>query len=625
MIDWEAPGHATPTLPLHGPELNLRPASNSPTDSMTMKSTALAAAFLCFTMNLMAQSFMMNPYGCKNATLLNGKWNAIIDLYSRGEVMKFYQNREPQKKTEFVEYSFHNGLRLDVPGDFNSQVPELKYYEGNVWYQRYFSARKTEGRRRFLYFAGVSYEAAVWLNGTEVGRHEGGFTPFQFDVTDLVVDGQNDLVVMVNNMRRVDGIPAMNFDWWNYGGILRDVVFVERPQVYVRDYKLQLKKGCRDLIAGFIQLDGATSPQPVEITIEGLGIKHALATDAKGRASFEINAKPRLWQPGSPTMYRVRVSTAGDAVEDEIAFRTIETKGSDILLNGQPVFLKGVNFHEEIPQRQGRAYSDADAAMILNEVKALGCNFIRTAHYPQNERIVRMAEKTGILVWEEIPLWQGIEFSNPAILQKAETMLREMIYRDKNRAGIIIWSIANETAPSEYRDKVLTGLASLTHELDDTRLVGAAFDNPRFDKATSTFHLNDKVADAVDVVGVNKYMGWYNPFPVEPEKIHWDVAAGKPLIMTEFGCEALYGQHGPADVASSWSEEYQEAVYRKNYRMFENIPNLRGTCPWVLFDFRSPTRCHPRNQDGWNRKGLVSDKGQRKKAWWVVKNFYDGK
>jgi beta-glucuronidase len=594
-----------------------------PSTPKPLKTRLLVTALLCLATNLMAQSFMMNPYGCKNATLLNGKWNAIIDLFGRGETMKFYQNRTPKNDTEFVEYSFSGGLRLDVPGDFNSQIPELKYYEGNVWYQRHFNAKKDGARRQFLYFAGVSYQAAVWLNGKEVGRHEGGFTPFQFDVTDLIVDGENDLVVMVNNTRRVDGIPAMNFDWWNYGGILRDVFYVERPKVHVRDYKVQLKKGHHDLIAGHIQLDGATAPQLVELSIADLNVKQSITTDAKGYVSFEIKAKPTLWEPASPKLYRTTVSAGEDSVEDEIGFRSIETKGSDLLLNGKPVFLKGINFHEEIPQRFGRAYSDADASMILSEVKALGCNFIRTAHYPQNERIVRMAEKMGIMIWEEIPLWQGIEFSNPAILKKAETMLREMIYRDKNRAGIIIWSIANETAPSDYRDKVLTDLVNLTRELDDTRLVGAAFDNVRYDKAASTFRLNDKVAEAVDVVGVNKYVGWYMPFPAEPEKIQWDVAVGKPLVMTEFGCEALYGQHGPVNVAHGWSEEYQEEIYRKNYVMFANIPNLRGTCPWVLFDFRSPTRCHPQNQDGWNRKGIISDKGQRKKAWWVVRKFYE--
>ncbi len=567
---------------------------------------------------------MQNPYG-RQSISLNGKWDALIDVYCQGENSKFYLNRQPQSKTDFVEYSFNNSIRLDVPGDFNSQYPELKYYEGNVWYHRNFNATINPKKRQFIYFAGVNYLSKVWINGKLAGNHEGGFTPFQFDVTTLVKEGNNDLVVMVNNNRKIDGIPALNFDWWNYGGILRDVFLIETPLVYISDYKVQLKKGIKNTIIGYVKLEGNTSIQKVELSIPELKLKNTLTTDTLGYVSFEFKANPQLWEPDLPKMYSVTLSTGNETVKDELAFRTIETKGTTILLNGKSVFLKGVNFHEEIPQRMGRAYSDADAVMILSEVKALGCNFARTAHYPQNERIVRMAEKMGIMLWEEIPLWQGIEFSNPAILKKAETMLREMIYRDKNRGGIVIWSVANETRPSEYRDKVLTELVSLTRKLDDTRLVGTAFDNAKFDKTTSTMNLNDNVAKVVDVVGINKYFGWYNPFPVEPNQIKWDVANDKPLIMSEFGGEAVYGQHGEADVASSWSEEYQEQLYRNNLTMFRNISNLCGMSPWVLFDFRAPNRLHPTNQDGWNRKGLISDKGQRKKAWYVMKEFYNEK
>jgi len=590
-----------------------------------MKSLLILITSLGLSLNLTAQSFMMNPYGCKNAQLLNGKWNAIIDPYSRGESMKFYLNQQPKTKSEFLEYSFEHGLRLEVPGDFNSQAPELLYYEGNVWYQRHFEAKKTTGQRQFLYFAGVSYDAKVWLNGEKIGHHEGGFTPFQFDVSDLIRDGRNDLVVLVNNERRTDGIPAMDFDWWNYGGILRDVFLVDRPQVHIFDYKVQLKKGSRNQLAGHVQLAGATKTQEVTLEIPELKISQKISTDAKGYATFEISADAQLWSPAAPKVYATQLTVGSDSVNDEIGFRSIEVQGTKVLLNGESVFLKGINFHEEIPQRLGRAYSDADAAMILNEVKALGCNFIRTAHYPQNERIVRLAEKMGLMIWEEIPLWQGIEFSNPAILKKAQTMLEEMVYRDKNRAGIIIWSIANETSPSEYRDRVLTELVRHTHQLDNTRLVGAAFDNCRYDKATGTFTINDKLSEAVDIVGVNMYLGWYQPFPIDPAKIQWKVATDKPLIISEFGGEALYGVRGPADVANEWSEDYQEAIYHQNYTMFANIPNLVGTSPWVLFDFRSPRRCHQKFQNGWNRKGVVSDKGQRKRAWWVVKEFYDAR
>lgn len=589
-----------------------------------MKAIALAAALACLVPQLMAQSFMLNPYGCPDAVSLNGKWNAIVDPYSSGESMKYYLNRKPEKKSEFLEYSFEGGLQLNVPGDFNSQVPELNYYEGNVWYQRSFEAQKKEGRRQSLYFAGVSYETKVWLNGVEVGRHEGSFTPFQFDITDQVKDGVNDLVVLVNNDRRPDGIPAMSFDWWNYGGIMRDVFFLDRPAVHIRDYKVQLTPD-REGIAGYVQLEGADSPQEVTLAIEGLDVRHTLTTDDKGFGSFELKAAPELWVPGNPKLYPVKISTGQDRIDDEIGFRTVSVKETEILLNGEPVFLKGVNFHEEVPQRLGRAYSEADAAMILGEVKALGCNFIRTSHYPQNEHIVRAAERMGLMIWEEIPIWQGIDFTNAEVFKKAEMMLRDMIYRDKNRAAVIIWSVANETKPSEARDKMLVRLVDLCHELDGTRLVAAAFDNPRYDGATKTFRLEDKLAEAVDVVGVNKYLGWYTPFPLPPAEIKWDVAAGKPLIFSEFGAEALSGKRGPDDVAHEWSEDYQAAVYRKNLEMFRNIPNLRGTAPWVLFDFRSPYRRQQTYQNGWNRKGLLGDKGQRKMAWQVMKHFHDMK
>lgn len=588
-----------------------------------MNRISLILFSLIVSMSALSQSFMINPNGRKDIQLLNGKWNALVDVYCVGENVQFFKNKLPAKKSDFVEYTFNSTFRLDVPGDFNSQLPELKYYEGNVWYQRTFEVVKKTDKREFIYFAGVNYQSSIYVNGVEVGRHEGGFTPFQFDITQFVREGINDLVVMVNNNRKADRIPALKFDWWNYGGITRDVFLIETPQTYISDYKVQLKKGSFNILSGHIKLDGAMAPQQVVLEIPELKITKTFTTDNQGFCSFEIKSNPVLWNTDAPKLYAVKLTAGNDSVNDEIGFRTIETKGADILLNGKSVFLKGVNFHEENALRMGRATSEADAAMILTQVKALGCNYARTAHYPQNEHIVRMAEKMGIMLWEEIPLWQGIEFTNPVIFNKAETMLKEMIYRDKNRAGIIIWSVANETYPSENRDKVLTDLVTTARGLDNTRLIAAAFDNPDYNKETATFTLNDRVAEAVDVVGINKYMGWYMPFPVSHDKIIWDVAKGKPLIFTEFGGEALYGQQGADDVAHSWSEDYQAELYRKNLVMIKKIPNLRGTTPWVLFDFRSPYRLNMLDQNGWNRKGLISDKGQYKKAWYVMKKFYE--
>lgn len=263
--------------------------------------------------------------------------------------------------------------------------------------------------------------------------------------------------------------------------------------------------------------------------------------------------------------------------------------------------------------------------MLLSEAKALGVNMVRLAHYPQNEYIVRMAEKMGIILWQEIPVWQGIDFENAATMDKALRMFSEMLYRDKNRCAVGFWSVANETRPSPARNAFLRRELAFARSIDSTRLFTAAFDNVYFKKEYGEFRIEDDFTEDLDVVSFNKYMGWYAPWPVSPSECRWNVAPGKPVIISEFGCETQYGQHGDAEWASSWSEEFQADQYRKNIEMFGQIPNLAGVSPWILFDFRSPFRFHPVNQDGWNRKGLVSDKGLRKQAWYIMHDYYNEK
>lgn len=581
------------------------------------------ALLLLAAADIAAQELITNVYG-RDVQSLNGKWDAIVDLYDQGRKNKIYLNRKPEGKTDFYEYSFDNGLRLDVPSDWNCQMPELKYYEGTVWYARRFDAPEQAGRRQFLYFGAVSYRCRVYLNGEEIGAHEGGFTPFEIEVTGRLKPEGNFLAVEVNNTRTTDAIPAMAFDWWNYGGITRDVMLVSVPDAFIRDYFIRLGKDSDDRIDADVQLAGAAAGTAVRIEIPELNVDRTVTAGATGTASASFRVRRlQRWSPADPKLYRVIVSTDRDRVEESIGFRNIRTEGEEIVLNGSPVFLKSISFHEEIPQRMGRAHSEADAVMLLSEAKALGCNMIRLAHYPQNEHIVRLAEKMGFLLWEEIPIWQGIDFANDQTREKAGRMIREMVARDKNRCALTFWGVANETQPSGPRNAFLRHLIACCREIDDTRLIVAAFDLVRFDRQRQLFVMDDPFIGELDVVAINKYMGWYHPWPLTPDKAVWDVARGKPLIISEFGGEALYGQHGPADVASSWSEEYQEALYRDNLRMFENIPNLRGVSPWILFDFRSPFRFHPANQEGWNRKGLVSDQGYRKKTWYLMKAYYD--
>ena len=590
--------------------------------TLTKFAITFALSFLAVT-GVRAQDLIANVYG-REMQSLNGKWDAVVDLYDQGRKNKIYLNRKPEGKTDFYEYAFENGLRLDVPSDWNSQTPELKYYEGTVWYARRFDAPRQDGRRLFLHFGAVSYRCRVYLNGEEIGSHEGGFTPFQIEVTGRLKPADNFLAVEVNNTRTPDAIPAMAFDWWNYGGITRDVSLVSVPEAFVEDYFIRLDKDSADRISADVRLSGAPAGTSVLVEIPELKVRETASADERGAAALSFRVKNlKRWSPEDPKLYRVIVSAGRDWVEEMIGFRNVRVEGEDIYLNGAPVFLKSVSFHEEIPQRMGRAFSESDAVMLLSEARALGCNMIRLAHYPQNEYIVRLAEKMGFMLWEEIPVWQGIDFANDATRQKAGRMIREMVGRDRNRCALTFWGVANETQPSESRNEFLRYLISCCRELDDTRLIVAAFDLVRFDRDRQLFVMDDPFIEALDVVAVNKYMGWYHPWPVTPDRAVWDVARGKPLIISEFGGEALYGQHGAADTASSWSEEYQEALYRDNLRMFEYIPNLRGVSPWILFDFRSPFRFHPTNQEGWNRKGLVSDRGYRKKAWYLMKAYYD--
>lgn len=572
-----------------------------------------------------AADLIQNVYG-RDIQSLNGKWAAIPDLYDQGERMKIYENNKPTGKTDFYEYSFEGGIRLNVPGDWNSQSKELKYYEGTVWYQRTFTAKAEPGTRRFLYFAGVSTRCNIYLNGKKIISHEGSFTPFQIEVTNALKDGENLLVCEVNNNRRVDAIPAMSYDWWNYGGITRDVMLVTVPTQYIADYFVRLEKGKKDVIALSVSLSEAVAGKKVTVKIPELKVNCEMTTDAQGKAEASVKVRSlQRWSPESPKLYNIEIASPDDKVTESIGFRNIDTRGTKVFLNDKEIFLRSISFHEEIPQRMGRAFSPADADMLLSEARALGVNTIRLAHYPQNEYIVRKAEQMGFMLWEEIPVWQSIDFTNDVTMGKARTMFDEMLQRDKNRCAVSMWGVANETRPSEARNAFLTRLVSDGRAKDNTRLYVAAFDIVYYQRDKDLFTMEDSFPEQLDLIGVNKYMGWYAPWPKDPKDCHWQVCPDKPLLITEFGGEALYGQSGDETVASSWSEDYQAKLYRDNIRMFENIPNLCGVSPWILFDFRSPFRFHPTNQDGWNRKGLVSDQGMRKKAWYIMRDYYRSK
>ena len=396
------------------------------------------------------------------------------------------------------------------------------------------------------------------------------------------------------------------------------MVLVELPRVYVEDYSVQLPVGRRDVIVGNVKLNESVSGHAITLSIPGLGITRVLRTDSAGQVRFEIKARPRLWSPDFPELYDVLVSHDGDTIRDRVCFRVIETRGKQILLNGKPIFLRGVSIHEEAPFHQGRAWSEDHALTLLGWAKEMGCNYVRLAHYPHNENMIRVAERLGIMVWSEIPVYWTISWESEETYQNAERQLREMITRDRNRCAIIIWSIANETPRGDARDQFLSRLASQAREMDNTRLISMAMEVTGDNRGVNT--LNDNMNVHVDVISFNQYVGWYRANNEAARSMTWIVPYDKPVIVSEFGGGALQGLHG--DKTHRWTEEYQEELYHANLEMLAKIEGLAGLSPWILVDFYSPRRQLPCVQDFFNRKGLISNWGIKKKAFRVMQAFY---
>lgn len=589
----------------------------------------LVALFLSAATTCVAEEVPLLQNVLSRSTVsLNGSWHYIVDVQEEGYYdyrMKptpwgFFQNAKPQKPEDLIEYDFDKAPVMQVPGDWNTQDERLFFYEGTVWFKRSFQWHRNGNRRTLLYFGAVNYDTYVYVNGKLAGHHVGGFTPFNFDVTDMLREGDNFVVLKVDNKRHAEAVPTQIFDWWNYGGITRDVLLVDVEPVYIEDYNLQLASLEGRLLSFSVQLNKPLSGQQITLSIPELKIKKTLTTDAEGKAALSMKAKPILWSPATPKLYQVDIQLGSESIRDEIGFRIIETRGKQILLNGNPIFLKGISIHEEKPNGGGRANSTADAHTLLSWAKELGCNYVRLAHYPHNEYAVREAERMGMLVWSEIPVYWTIAWTNADTYQNAERQLTDMIRRDHNRCNVIIWSIANETPHSDARDQFLSRLSQKARSLDATRLISMAME------VTAANHhknrLKDNMNQYVDVISFNQYIGWYRDVNDAP-KMEWEIPYDKPVIISEFGGGAKYGLHGAKN--QRWTEEFQENLYRENCAMLDKIDGLAGTTPWILKDFRSPRRVLNGIQDYYNRKGLFSDDGHKKKAFYVLKEWYQGK
>lgn len=601
-----------------------------------MKNTLLLLCLCLCALPSLAWAINHNAWSRPRLSL-NGEWSVIVDPYETGyrhhrdwepfdqkptaPRRAYYRDAQPRDLSDRIEYDFDTGPTARVPGDWNHQRDEWTLYEGTLWYQRDFAYQLPAGQKLFLRFEAVNYRADIYLNGTKVGSHEGGFDPFEFEISDRLAEGLNSLVVRVDNRREPESVPGMTTDWWNYGGITRDVYLYETPGTYLADYHLQLDPSVAgDVATGFVQLAGGTDVREVTLEIPELGVHAVLPLDSSGRADLQLGLEGlRRWEPASPTLYAVRWTAGKDVLEDRIGFRTIERVGSELLLNGRPIFLRGISVHEEIPMGPRRAHSRADAEQLLGWARELHCNFVRLAHYPHNQHTVRLADELGILLWAEVPVYWGIHYEKAPTYANALAQLRGLVERDKNRAAVIIWSLANETPQNAARLDFLRALKTEVRRIDPHRLISAALERDE-PPGLHEMVIDDPFAAEVDLLSCNEYLGWYTGLPDLCGEVTWQLDPDKPFFVSEFGAGALRGLRGPRE--QIWTEDYQVWVYEEQLAMLSRIPTLRGCSPWILADFRSPRRNLPGIQDHWNRKGLISAEGEKKEAFHVLKAFY---
>ncbi len=566
-----------------------------------------------FRKKLITDSLFCDYYREKES--LNGSWNFGIDQYDNCLRSKWYKEiyHDEDGRQYPVDFSFDAWELMKIPNCWNMHSEKLFLYEGSIIFTRTFKYVNKGEKRVFIKFGGVSYEAKIFLNKKFAGMHKGGSTPFCIEVTDMLEE-TNRIIVVATNTRKRTNVPCENTDWFNYGGIYRDVEIIRLPETFIRDVRVSLVKDSGfGKIEAVITTDGTRKEGKAVFRIDELEL-NAEIDMINGCGSVVLDARPKLWSPENPKLYEVRAEYEGDVLTDRVGFREIKTAGTDIYLNGEKIFLRGICAHEE-SVRNGKALTEDELRENFRLAKEMNCNFMRLAHYPHSEKAARIADEIGIMLWEEIPVYWAIDFANEETYKDAENQLTELITRDRNRASVIIWSVGNENADTDDRLLFMSSLARRARELDPYRLISAAclVDH-------RALVIADRLVENVDVIGINEYYGWYEPDFSKLPRIFENSRPSKPVVISEFGADGKAGARGTGD--DLYTEDGQLAVYKKQIDTLRRIPYIKGICPWILYDFRCPRRLH-KMQDYYNLKGLLSaDKSYKKLSFYAMKDFY---
>ena len=613
---------------------------------------------------------------------LNGQWKYIVDPMNNGLPETSFFGGFPENKTqkdgyELIEYNFDQADVINVPGAWNEQKDELFFYQGSIWLFKKFNFNIDPNKLNHLYIGASNFSTKIFLNGERVGQFNSGYTAFNFDISDYLIDGENVLLVQINANLSENSVPTKKTDWWPYGGLVGDVLIVNTPKIFIENAYVQISDLQKKQLNFRAKLN-LNKNMNIKLIIDELNLQRSFTTNKNGEIDEFIKFKNiDLWSPDNPKLYNITVKIEGDEIVDQIGFREIKTKGKQIFLNGSPIKFKGISMHAEPIGEKGIAFSRAHFESLVTTSKELNINFIRAAHYPYTRHMAKVCDELGIMLWEEIPVYWNINWTNKQTKEDALNMLSNLVTRDWNRASVVVWSLGNETPFSKDRMTFMNDLKDRLGELDVSRLKSAAIlsgDAQTFSKLISIIakvglekkdltakeryifeeiiknvpvpvekllpfeiNINDPLANELDLIAYNEYFGWYYTsffsaqigiresllreimFELMPSFIIRS-EFNKPIHISEFGAGA---KHSFKKTNQVWSEEYQAKVYLKQLEMLKSNPQVQGISPWILKDFRSMMRPLNNVQDFYNRKGLIDENGNKKQAFSVLSNFYD--
>lgn len=562
---------------------------------------------------------LFNQHKIRKSIDLNGRWSFKLDPDNIGREEGWWK-------------PWSDGEDVIVPSCWNNELGLLNY-EGAAWYQREFEiAKEEEASVLFFEFDSVMTNATVWIDNTLKCEHYGAFTGFNF--TADAKAGTHTVTVRADNIFDKQSFPQKRTDWFNYGGIARDVSLSMLCGISILDNHIvyTLSDDFKSVtVHAELELFNAskcTESSPLTVAIGDVEIFNGeVMVNARERALFStpdvVIDNIELWDTGSPKLYSVAAKTETDDLIDKVGFRKIEVLGNDILLNGKSIELLGVNRHEEHPE-WGFAFPSKlmkkDIDLILN----MNCNTVRGSHYPNSKIFVDMLDEKGILFWSEIPMWGGgfsfEALQDPVVIERGLDMHKEMTKQYYNHPSIIIWGMHNEIESSEDFSVDLTKkYYEHLKKHGGNRLITHAANHP----------FRDACMEYDDIICLNVYHGWYkgnvkewDKFVEEFKNRLMDINLfGKPVIMSEFGAGALAGFHSHFDNVR-WSEEYQRDLLEYTIELFHNTDYMRGTYVWQFCNIRTSYEMGIDRVRSFNNKGIVDEYRNPKAAYFKVKELY---